>query len=139
MVKMVQITMGTGRLVDHKGELDITLRLIINYTLRDIAYLGEHLPGGQPTTELHLDPICPTFLESQQHDNYFPEVENNFEEYASEYATLSAGFRRHVTLDQYCGIKYMGRPRSYHRGSNELERREKMEIPTFDGSARTTA
>jgi hypothetical protein len=32
----------------------------------------------------------PTFLEAQQQDNYFPEVEDNFEEYAREYATLSA-------------------------------------------------
>jgi hypothetical protein len=45
-----------------------------------------------------------------------------------------------VTLDQYCGIKYRGRTRSYHRGNNELEcRARKMEIPTFDGSARTIA
>jgi len=80
----------------------------------------------------------PTFLEAQQQDNYFLEVEDNFKEYAREYATLSVGFRRQVTLDQYCGIKYRGRTRSYHRGSNELERRAgKMEIPTFDGSAKT--
>jgi hypothetical protein len=82
----------------------------------------------------------PAFLEAQQQDNFPPEVEDNFEEYAREYAALSAGFRRQVTLDQYCGIKYRGRPRNYQRSSHELERRAgKMEIPTFDGTARSTA
>jgi hypothetical protein len=81
----------------------------------------------------------PSFLEAQQQDNFLPEVEDNFEEYAREYATLSAGFKRQVTLDQYCGIKYRGRPRNYQRRNHELERRAgKMEIPTFDGSSRST-
>jgi hypothetical protein len=140
MVGMAQITMGTGRLVVLKGELDITLRLIISYTQRDIAYLEEVLLGWPTHSRATPRPYMPTFLEAQQQDNYFPEVEDNFEEYAREYATLSAGFRRQVTLDQYCGIKYRGRPRSYHRGNNELEHRAgKMEIPTFDGSSRSTA
>jgi hypothetical protein len=85
-------------------------------------------------------PYMPTFLEAQQQDNYFPKVEDNFEEYAREYVGLSVGFRRQVTLDQYCGIKYRGKPRSYHKDNNELECRVgKMEITTFDGSARTIA
>jgi hypothetical protein len=106
---------------------------------------GHSLFGGAPSrgptnNRATPRPYMPTFLEAQQQDNYFPEVEDNFEEYAREYAALSTGFRRQVTLDQYCGIKYRGRPRSYHRGSNELEHGAgKMEIPTFDGLARTTA
>jgi hypothetical protein len=43
-------------------------------------------------------------------------------------------------LDQYCGIKYRGRLRSYQRGNHELEHKAtKMEIPTFDVSSRSTA
>jgi hypothetical protein len=41
------------------------------------------------------------------------EIEDNFEEYEREYATLSAGFRRQVSLGEYCGIKYRGRPRDF--------------------------
>jgi hypothetical protein len=138
MVKMVQITMETRNLVDHKGELGNTLRLVILYILRDSLF--EVTPSSGPTNnKITPRTYMSTFLEAQQQYNYFPEVEDNFEEYAREYATLSIGFRRQVTLDQYCGIKYKGGTRSYHRGSNELEHGEgKMEIPTFDGLARTT-
>jgi hypothetical protein len=56
-----------------------------------------------------------------------------------EYVALSAGFRRQGTLDQYCGIKFRGRPKNYHKNNNELERRAgKMESPYFDGSSRIT-
>jgi hypothetical protein len=61
-------------------------------------------------------------------------VEDNFEEYEREYAALSAGFRRQVTLEEYCGIKYRGRPRDSHRGNNDLGRKAgKMEIPPLMG------
>jgi hypothetical protein len=50
---------------------------------------------------------------------------------------LIGGFEIHVTLDQYCGIKFRGKPKNYHRNNNELERKAgKMEIPYFDGSSR---
>jgi hypothetical protein len=53
---------------------------------------------------------------------------------------LSAGFRRQVTLDQYCGIKFRGKPKQYHRNNNELERRAgKMEILYVDGSSKVIA
>jgi hypothetical protein len=43
-------------------------------------------------------------------------------------------------LDQYCGIKFRGKPKQFHRENNELERRVgKMEIPYFDGSSKVTA
>jgi hypothetical protein len=85
-------------------------------------------------------PYMPTSLDGQPRDNHFNQIEDNFEEYAREYATLSAIFKRQVTLDQCCGIKFRGRPKNYHRNNNELERRAgKMEIPYFDGSSRITA
>jgi hypothetical protein len=53
---------------------------------------------------------------------------------------LSAGFRRQVSLGEYCGIKYRGRPRDFHRGNNDLGcKAGKMEIPTFDGAAKSSA
>jgi hypothetical protein len=68
------------------------------------------------------------------------EVEDNFEEYEREHAALSAGFRRQVSLGEYCGIKYRGRPRDFHRGNNDLGHKVgKMEIPTFDGSSKDSA
>jgi hypothetical protein len=40
----------------------------------------------------------PTFLDDHPQDKHFNEIEYNFEEYAREYATLSGGFNRQVTL-----------------------------------------
>jgi hypothetical protein len=41
---------------------------------------------------------------------------------------------------QHCGIKYRGRPRDFHRGNSDLGRKEgKMEIPSFDGAAKSFA
>jgi hypothetical protein len=78
-------------------------------------------------------PYMPSFLDAQQQDAYVRgcmEVEENFEEYEREYASLSAGFMRQVSLGEYCGIKYRGRPRNFHRGNNDLGRKAgKMEIP----------
>jgi len=68
------------------------------------------------------------------------QVEVNFEEYAREYAALSASFRRQVTLSEYCGIKYRGRPREFHRGNNDLgHKARKMEIFPFDGTTKSSA
>jgi hypothetical protein len=79
-------------------------------------------------------------LDNQPQNNHRDEIEDNFEEYAREYESLSAGFRRQVTLDQYCGIKFRGKPKQYHRNNNELEHKAgKMEIPYFDGSSKVTA
>jgi hypothetical protein len=81
----------------------------------------------------------PTFLDGQPQDNQFNEIEDNFKEYAKEHATLSVGFKRQVTLDQYYGIKFRDKPKRYYRNNSELERGEgKMEIPYFDGSSRVT-
>jgi hypothetical protein len=64
------------------------------------------------------------------------EVEDNFE----EYAILSAGFRRQVTLSEYCGIKYRGKPMEFHRGNFDLGRKAgKMGISPFDGLAKSSA
>ena len=53
---------------------------------------------------------------------------------------MSAGFQRQVTLDQYCGIKFRGKPKQYQRPNYELEcRAGKIEIPYFDGSSKVTA
>jgi hypothetical protein len=75
---------------------------------------------------------------AQLHDAHFQvclEVEDNFE----EYATLSTGFRRQVTLSKYCGIKYRGRSREFHRGNNELGRKVgKMEIFPFYGTTKSS-
>jgi hypothetical protein len=80
-------------------------------------------------------PYLPTFLDSHPQHNHYNDIEDNFEEYAREYESLGAGFRRQVTLDQYCWIKFRGKPKHYHKNNNELERRAgKMEISYFDGS-----
>jgi hypothetical protein len=105
---------------------------------------GQSFGGGASKGLTHSRatprPYLPTFLDSQPQHNHYNEIEDNFEEYAREYESLSAGFRRQVTLDQYCGIKFRGKPKQYHRNNNELEHRAgKMEIPYFDGSSKVTA
>jgi len=84
-------------------------------------------------------PYLPTFLDSQPQHDHYNEMEDNFEEYATEYESLCVGFRRQVTLDQYCGINFRGKPKHYHMNNNELERRVgKMEISYFDGYSKVT-
>jgi hypothetical protein len=105
---------------------------------------GQSFGGGASKGLTHSRatprPYLPTFLDSQPQHNHYNEIEDNFEEYAREYESLSAGFRRQVTLDQYCGIKFKGKPKHYHRNNNELEHRAgKMEIMYFDGSSKVTA
>ena len=56
-------------------------------------------------------PYLPTFLDNQPQHNHHYEIEDNFKEYTREYESLIAGFRRQVTLDLYCGIKFMGKPK----------------------------
>jgi hypothetical protein len=104
---------------------------------------GQSLGGGTSRGPTHSRenprPYMPTFLDGQPQGNHFNESKYHFEEYSREYEALSAGFRRHVTLDQYCGIKFRGQPINYHRNNNVLERREgKMEIPYFDGSPKVS-
>jgi hypothetical protein len=49
-------------------------------------------------------------------------------------------FMRHVTLLEYCGIKFRGRPREFHRGDYDLGcMARKMEIPPFDGTTKLFA
>jgi hypothetical protein len=43
-------------------------------------------------------------------------MEHEFEAMEREYNSRSAGFRRLVTLGEYCNIKYKGRPKEYYRG-----------------------
>jgi hypothetical protein len=77
---------------------------------------------------------------NQTQPNYQDEIEDNFDQYVREYNSLSAGVQRQITLDQYCGFKFRGKPKPYHRNNYELERRAgKMEIPYFDGSSKVTA
>jgi hypothetical protein len=117
-----------------------------HYQEQDLHYHaeGQSFGGGTSRGQAHSRvtprPYMPTFLDGQPQDNHFNEIEDNFEQYAREYESLSAGFRRQVTLDQYCGIKFRGKPKNYHRNNNELEHRAgKMEIPYFDGSPKVTA
>jgi hypothetical protein len=68
------------------------------------------------------------------------EVEENFKEYEREYAALSTEFKRQVSLEEYCGIKYRCRPRDSQKNNNDMWCKEgKMEIPTFDGAAKSFA
>jgi hypothetical protein len=48
------------------------------------------------------------------------EIEEKFQEYDREYASLSVKFRRQVSLGEYCGIKYRDRPREFHMGNHDL-------------------
>jgi hypothetical protein len=98
------------------------------------------VPGNNRVTPR---PYMPSFLDAQQHDAHVlghMEVEDNFEEYERECVALSAGFRRHASLGEYCGIKYRGRPREFHRGNNDLGHKAgKMGIPPFDGTNKSYA
>jgi hypothetical protein len=105
---------------------------------------GQSYGGGAPQGATHSRatprPYLPKFLDNQRRCNYEDEIEDNFEQYAKEYYALSAGFQRQVTLDQYCRIKFRGKPKQYQRPNYELERRVgKMEIPYFDGSSKVVA
>jgi hypothetical protein len=82
----------------------------------------------------------PSFLDEQTKPNHPDEFEDDFDQYVREYNLLSTPVQRQITLDQYCGLKFGGKPRSYHRSNYELERRVgKMEIPYFDGTTKMTA
>jgi hypothetical protein len=59
-------------------------------------------------------PYIPTFLDNQPQHNHHDEIDDNFEQYAREYDSLSEGFKIQVTLNQYCGIKFMGKTKQYH-------------------------
>jgi len=101
---------------------------------------GSGAPQGPTHNRATPIPYLPTFLKNQPQCNYEDEIEDNFEHYAREDHALSAGFQRKVTLDQYCGIKFRGKPKQYHRTKSELESRaRKMENPYFDGSFKVTA
>jgi hypothetical protein len=105
---------------------------------------GQSYGGGAPQGKTHSRTTprayLPTFLDNQPQHNYEDDIEDNFEQYAREYHALSAGFQRKVTLDQYCGIKFRGKPKQYQRPNYELEHRaSKIEIPYFDGSTKVTA
>jgi hypothetical protein len=70
----------------------------------------------------------PSFLDAQQQDlQGHGGIEDNFDQYEREYAALSASFRRHVTLSEYCGIKFRGRPREFHRGNYDLGRKARKD------------
>jgi hypothetical protein len=96
---------------------------------------GGGYPQGPTQSRTSPRPYLLAFLDNQPQYNYEDEIEDNFEQYAMKYHTLSAGFQRQVTLDQYCGIKFQGKPKQYQIPNYELECRVgKMEIPYFDGS-----
>jgi hypothetical protein len=110
-----------------------------NYHTKGQSY-GGGAPQGPTNSRATPRPYQPTFLDNQPQRNYEDEIEDNFEQYAREYHTLSAAFQRQVMMDQYCGIKFRGKPKQYQRPDYELERRVgKMEIPYFDGSSKVTA
>jgi hypothetical protein len=101
---------------------------------------GGGAPRGQTHSRITPRPYLPTFLDNQPQQKYEDEIEDNFKQYAREYHALSAGFQRQVTLDQYCGIKFRGKPKQYQRPNYELERRVgKIEIPYFDGYVKVSA
>jgi hypothetical protein len=57
-----------------------------------------------------------------------------------EYHELDLGIQRQMSLDQYCYLKFKNKPKANHKSNYELERRMgKIEIPYFDGTAKTIA
>jgi hypothetical protein len=105
---------------------------------------GYKYGGGAPLGQTHSRttprPYLPSFLDNQTQPDYQDEIEENFAQYAREYNSLSAGIQRKITLEKYCGIKFRGKPKPYHRNNYELECRVgKMEISYFDGSFKVTA
>jgi hypothetical protein len=108
---------------------------------------GQSLFGGANnrvpgSSRVMPTPYMPSFMDTQQkyaHIQGNMEVENNFEEHEREYAALSAGFKRQVTLSEYYGIKYRGRPREFHKGNHELGHKVgKMDILPFDGKTKSS-
>jgi hypothetical protein len=101
---------------------------------------GGGAPQGQTYSRTTPRPYLPSFLDNQTQSDYQDEIEDNFTQYAREYKSLSTGIQRQITLEQYCGIKFKGKPKPYHKNNYELEHRAgKMEIPYFDGSSKVTA
>jgi hypothetical protein len=67
------------------------------------------------------------------------EIEEKFQEYDREYASLSVEFRRQVSLGEYRGIKYRDRPREFHMGNHDLGcKTGKMDISPFDGEEKSS-
>jgi hypothetical protein len=94
---------------------------------------GGGAPQGHTYSRTTARPYLPSLLDNQTQPNYQDEIEDNFDQYVREYNSLSTGVQRQITLDQYCGFKFRGKPKPYHRNNYELEHRAgKMEIPYFD-------
>jgi hypothetical protein len=132
-LKEMGVTMA---LVDPMEEKGITERLVTETTIKAKDYFEVLITGCQVVIAGIHKGI--KFLVSWMHNTKIGramgEIEDNFDQYESEYATLREIFMRHVILSQYCGIKFKGRPREFHRWNYDLGRMEgKMEIPPFDG------
>jgi hypothetical protein len=102
--------------------------------------LGGSVPQGQTHSKTIHSPYLPSFLDEQAKPNHPDEFEENFDQYVKEYNSLGAPVQGKITLDQYYGLKFRGKPRPYHWNNYDLERRAgKMEIPYFDGSTKMIA
>jgi hypothetical protein len=79
-----------------------------------------------------------TFLNTQRREANASNSESLGEDWEAverEYNTMSAGFRRQVSMGEYFHVKMKRRSKEHYRGINELGQKAiKMEPPTFDGS-----
>jgi hypothetical protein len=101
---------------------------------------GGGAPQGQTGSRSTPRPYLPSFIDEPTQLNHVDDFDDLFDQYSREYNSLNLSVQRQITLDQFCGLKFKNKPRSYHRSNYEFERRAgKMEIPYFDGSAKMIA
>jgi hypothetical protein len=64
----------------------------------------------------------PQFLEGEQAENQGQQGQGEgFIDYLREYQILGEEFQATMSLQDFCAIKYMNRPRDYNRGPQNLE------------------
>jgi hypothetical protein len=98
------------RLVGLMEGLDINRSTFPIITLRDRSMEEVHHKDIHTTGP----PLGPIYLHSWITRD---KIEDNSEQYAMEYNSLSTGIQRKITLEQYCGIKFRVKPKPYHRNN----------------------
>jgi hypothetical protein len=93
------------------------------------------------TSRVTPRPHMPQFLERQQVVNQGQQGQGeDFTKFLREYQAFGDEFQAAMSLEDFCTIKYMNRPRDFNRGpqSLELQRKvRKLSIPCFDGSSKS--
>jgi hypothetical protein len=101
---------------------------------------GGGTPHGQIGSRTTPRPYLPTFTDEQVQHEQVDDFVEQMAQCTKEYHELDMMIQRQMSLDQYCQLKFINKPRPNHRSNYEFERRAgKMEIPYFDGTAKMKA